>query len=307
MAELMSISRPEPILVEDLQSWLEQAPAERIQHRMAAIDDQGHLVGFNNTGRDPWMAPGRFWIEVITDPVRGKRGIGTHLYTNALQFAQAQGATLLEAEIRDHLPEALRFAQERGFQIDRHLFESTLDLATFDETRFTGVIESIEASGIRFFTLADLGNTWEAQRKLYEINRRYAFDIPGKEHTFAPFEQFQKNVFEAFWYRPEGQIVAADGEQWMGMTAAGYFPATNSLYNMMTGVEPAYRGRGIALALKLLVIRYAKNSGAVYLRTNNDSENTPMLTVNRKLGYQPTPGKYLLVRKLPEQRKELLL
>jgi hypothetical protein len=34
------------------------------------------------------------------------------------------------------------------------------------------------------------------------------------------------------------------------------------------------------------------------LMINNDSENTPMLAVNRKLGYQPRPGKYLLLQKL---------
>jgi hypothetical protein len=26
------------------------------------------------------------------------------------------------------------------------------------------------------------------------------------------------------------------------------------------------------------------------MRTNNDSENAPMLAVNRKLGYRPEPG-----------------
>lgn len=294
MVELMSLTEPEPITVEDMQRWLEQASPERIQQRTAALDEQNYLVGFNNTGRDPWMAPGRFWIEAVVDPAVSRHGIGARLYTDALQFAQAQGATSLEVQIRDHLPEALRFAQARGFQITRHHFESTLDLATFDEQRFAGVIEGLEATGIRFFSLADLGNTREAQEHLYEINRRYAFDIPG-EQTFAPFEQFQKDVFEAPWYRAEGQIVAADGEQWIGLSAAGYFPSTNSMYNTITGVEPTYRGRGIALALKLLVIRWARKYGAAYLRTNNDSENAPMLAVNRKLGYQPKPGKYLLL------------
>lgn len=298
MAELMSMTEPEPITVEQIQGWLERAPMERIQQRMAAIDEQGYLIGFNNTGRDPWMSPGRFWIEVVVDPLMHKQGIGTRLYTDALQFAQTHRATTLEAEIRDHLPEALHFAQKRGFQIDRHIFESTLDLGTFGEKHFAGVIESLEASGIHFFTLADLGNTQEAQRKLYEINRRYGFDIPGRDQTFPPFEQFQKNVFEASWYRAEGQIIAANGEQWIGMTAAGYFPATNSMYSMMTGVEPAYRGRKIATALKLLMIKWAKKYGVAYLRTNNDSENTPMLAVNRKLGYEPKPGKYLLLRQL---------
>ncbi len=82
------------------------------------------------------------------------------------------------------------------------------------------------------------------------------------------------------------------------MSAVGYFPASNYMYNMMTGVESAYRGRHIALALKLLIIKYARRYGAAYLRTNNDSENAPILAVNRKLGYQPQPGKYMLLRKL---------
>ncbi len=65
---------------------------------------------------------------------------------------------------------------------------------------------------------------------------------------------------------------------------------------MITGVERAYRGRHIALALKLLGIRYAKARGALTIRTNNDSQNVPMLAVNRKLGYRPEPGIYRLIR-----------
>jgi len=304
MAELMSLNEPEPVTIEDLNKWLKQAASERIQRRTAALDEQGYLLGSNNTGRDPWMTPGRFWIEVVVNPAVSRQGIGARLYTDALEFAQAQGATSLENEVRDDLPDMLRFWAKRGFVINRHLFESTLDLPAFDEQRFTGVIERQTANGIRFFTLADLVNTQEEQKQLYEINRRYAFDIPGREQTFAPFEQFQKNIFEASWYRAEGQIVAADGERWIGMTAAGYFPSTNSMYNMMTGVEPMYRGRGIALALKLLVIRWAKAYGVSYLRTNNDSENAPMLAVNRTLGYQPQPGKYLLLHQMPAHTEE---
>ena len=77
------------------------------------------------------------------------------------------------------------------------------------------------------------------------------------------------------------------------MAAVGYFAATNSMYNMVTGVDRAHRGRGVALAIKLLAIRCARRYGAVYIRTHNDSENAPMLAINRKLGYQPQPGLYL--------------
>lgn len=299
MAELISMFEPEPVTAEDVRRWREQASAERIHHRMAALDEHGKLIGLSNVIHDPWMTAGLFWIDIVIDPAMHGQGVGSLLYADALQFAQQQRATRLRAEVRDHLPESLRFAERRGFKIDRHLFESTLDLQTFNERRFAGLIESVESSGIRFFSLADLGNTLEAQRKLYEINRRYAFDIPGREQDFPPFEQFQKDVFAAPWYRADAQIVAADGDRWIGLAAAGYFPTNNYMYNMITGVEPAYRGRHIALALKLLVIKRARTYGAAYMRTNNDSENTPMLAVNRKLGYQSQPGRYLLTQDLP--------
>ncbi len=69
----------------------------------------------------------------------------------------------------------------------------------------------------------------------------------------------------------------------------------------MTGVVASYRGRKIALALKLLAIRYAWSHGAKTIRTHNDSLNAPMLAINRKLGYQPQSGKYRLRKEIAGQ------
>ncbi len=41
-------------------------------------------------------------------------------------------------------------------------------------------------------------------------------------------------------------------------------------------------------------IRCAKRQGAASIRTNNDSQNAPMLAINRKFGYRPEPGFYRL-------------
>ena len=67
---------------------------------------------------------------------------------------------------------------------------------------------------------------------------------------------------------------------------------------MHTGVDRAYRGRGLALATKLVALRRAREWGAAYARTNNDSQNAPILAVNRKLGYTPHPGYYKLLKPL---------
>ncbi|HLV97811.1 MAG TPA: GNAT family N-acetyltransferase [Ktedonobacterales bacterium] len=291
LAELRSAAKPEPITVEQLQEWEAQAPQGQLRRHQVAVDEQGQIIGYNDAGRDPWMPPGLFDVEVLVDPTWCRQGIGALLYQDALQFCQAQGATRLQGMLRDNCPPCLRFAEQRGFRIERHRFESTLDLDAFDERRFAGHIEAIEASGIHFFTLADLGNTKEAQRRLHSLNERINRDTPGYQ-SWLTFEAFQTQICGASWFRPDGQIVAADGENWIGMAAVGFFANTQSMYNMFTGVDRAYRGRGIALALKLLTIRCARAYNARYVRTHNDSENAPMLAVNRKLGYRPEPGLY---------------
>lgn len=62
----------------------------------------------------------------------------------------------------------------------------------------------------------------------------------------------------------------------------------------MNGRLPTHRRRGLAVALKLLVIRFAQTMGATVVRTFNDAENTGMLTVNRRLGYQFLPSSYTM-------------
>lgn len=297
-AELLSTVYPEPVTLQKLIDWERNFPKDGIRERKVAVDERGLILGYSNCGHMPFMLPDSYWVEVIVFLEYQRRGIGSHLYDDALTFARARGATRLEAEIRDHNPGWLRFAQARGFEIDRHVFESTLDLATFDESRFAGVIEAVPALGIRFLTFADAGDTEENRRNLYELNKRNSLDIPGSEGTFPRFEDFQRFVFEASWYRAEAQFIAADGERWVGMTAVGYFEKTNSMYTMHTGVLKEYRGRNIALALKLLSIRYARRWGAAYMRTNNDSKNAPILAINQKLGYQPKPGLYRCLKSL---------
>lgn len=298
LAELTNTVSLEPVKVRDLLEEIEKAPAEETRRLMAAVDEDGRIAGFSDAVREPWMKPGEFYLSIVVDPGARRGGIGTVLYDDAHRFLQEQGATRLRTRVRDDMPESRRFAERRGFVIDRHVYASTLDLTTFDERPFAGRVERAEAQGIRFLTLADAGNTVEAQRKLYELNRRTGRDIPGSDGTFPPFEDFRRFVFEARWFRADGQILAADGDRWVGLAAVGYTEETRMAYNAFTGVDREYRGQGLALALKLLAIRRAREFGATSMRTGNDSQNAPILAINRNLGYRPEPGRYRMVRAL---------
>lgn len=54
----------------------------------------------------------------------------------------------------------------------------------------------------------------------------------------------------------------------------------DALAQKVTGVLPAYRGSGIALALKLATIAYAQERGYSRIWTGVESNNPSMLEIN---------------------------
>lgn len=292
IAEIHNLFYPNPLTAGELEQLRERLHPETLFYERVAIDKQQQVIGWNRAFRSPWLHPGQFFADVVVDRACHGQGIGTLLYNDLLGFVRAHQGTDLFAAVSEGTPEALAFAQQRGFTINRHYFPSRLILADFDETPFAHIIQEVEASGIRFFSQAEVGNTTEIQRRLYEMNVAAIRDEPGFDGPIAPFEQAQKGFKDKKHYLLDVQMIAADGDKWVGKTQILYHPEERYMSHFGAGVERAYRGKHIAFALKLLVIRAARRYNVEYLSTFNDSENAPMLAINRKLGYQPQPGMY---------------
>jgi GNAT superfamily N-acetyltransferase len=301
IAGLLNQVETQPITTDTLHEWDARVIEGQVRHRLVAVDAAGTVVAYAVIIHAPWKPADDFFIQVIVDAEWRRQGIGGQFYEAALRLAcETYGATCIDTEVREDCPEGLHFAERRGFRIAHHSFESTIDLAAFDERCFAGTLKQVETSGIRLCSLAEAGDTRENRYKLWDVNYRTYLDDPGSDGAFPNFEEFLTIWESSSWFRPDGQIMAFDGDQCVGLSAVGYFAIDNSAYNMMTGVLAAYRGRGIAQALKLRSIRAAKDWGAAYIRAHNDSNNGPMLAINRKLGYLPQPGVYRLVNDLKE-------
>lgn len=287
---LLNTFEKDPVTVEQFSQWFYMDIPGRILRRRVAVDDREQVLGYSLILHEKWHVDGLFYVWLAVAPEAQRIGIGEALYQDVLRFVLGNGATLLTSEIREDFPDAIRFAEKHGFSIERHLYESTLDLESFDLSQWRAAVERVEAQGIHFVTLADFNDSQEARRKLYEVNYITSLETPGYDGDWMPFDEFEQHICGAEWYRPSGQMGAVLGEQWVGMAAVRLIPESGGAYNLMTGVLKEYRGRGIAQALKVKAIDYAKKNGAKYIRTHNNSKNLPMLAVNRKLGYLPQPG-----------------
>ena len=95
--------------------------------------------------------------------------------------------------------------------------------------------------------------------------------------------------------RPEATFVAVAGGEAVGYAKFSLSSTSKtSAYHDLTVVKRAWRGRGVARALKTAQIGWAKANGFEVLRTQNDERNTAMRRLNEQLGYRPSVGRIYL-------------
>jgi RimJ/RimL family protein N-acetyltransferase len=165
-----------------------------------------------------------------------------------------------------------------------------LDLDVFDYHPFNALISSLQKEGFRFTSMEELGNTEDAQHKLYALNDTTCMELPGSsdEHAWPSFEDFKTDVCQMGWYKPGGQIVAIDTltGNWAGMCAITRFAGNNYADILHTGVDKRYHGHRLEQAVLVLAQRYALESLKVrYVRSEENAQNLPMLSVYHQLGY----------------------
>ncbi|MDX2077743.1 MAG: GNAT family N-acetyltransferase [bacterium] len=300
IAQILTRYSTEAVTVAELWDDEKRMMHGKIRRRWVSSDDQtGAINGYALVIKYPSEPIDLFHTEIVVMPNFHRQGIGRTLYTEALTFAREHGCGRLMTTVKDDDVPSLTFGKNRGFDVSHHVFDSTLDVVNFDETPFMGVIESLQAQGISFITLAETGMNEASVQALYTLNRNAVLEEPGSTGTFPTYENWRRIVLDSSWYRPESQFIAVDGDQYIGLAGVYNEPDNpQEMFNGYTGVDSRYRGRKIALSLKLLTIRYAREHGAKTISTDNDARNAPMLKINQKLGYVASAGHFVLVKEL---------
>ncbi len=209
LAAFFTILEDWPSTEDGLREFYEKERSRTVQE--VAVDPPDDVLGFYWAERDRVM-PERAFLYLYVTPEQRHQGLGSTLYRRMLEVIAPLQVDTLQASVSDICPECRAFADRRGFVEVRHGFAMVLDLKSFDDRPYDAVIEQLKGEGFRFTSMAELGNTEEAQPKLYALNDAAARDTPGTsgEPSWASFEDFQKSVCQSDWYRPDGQMVVID-------------------------------------------------------------------------------------------------
>lgn len=286
-----------------LQDYYERS-AWRI-HEKLAEDEGGQPVAFYWVIRDEFK-PERAYLNLFVKQEERCQGIGNRLMAECIADAIAFGSTILQSNVLDTDLDFKHFAQKHGFEEKRHSIGMHLDLTRWDDSVYDELISRLLSQGMEFTSMQALGNTEEAQRKLYHLNDCAGLDIPHteKEHIWDTFEDFQKSVCQQPWYNPAGQKVVIDHAtgEFVAMSAVSAEEGSSSAYNLFTGVERKYRGRSLGLAVKATALRFARDEmHAVEVYTHHNDENDPMIHIDRKLGYTQSPGVIVMEKILDQE------
>lgn len=268
-----------------------QMDGRSLRHAVA-VTSSGEVVGYNFAGHYPSMETNQYYVNIVVDPAYRHRGVGTQLWHDLAGYLRGQAADSLLAHVLENDPVSYRFAEERGFAIRVHEVQAVLGLDSYDAHRFDGLVEALETEGIRIASFADVAQTEANIRQLYDINGVAALDDPASDGAYIGYENWKKVIFAASWFQPEGQMLALDGDTFIGLSAITYDKEERMGRTLISGVAAEHRNRKIMQALKSRAIDYVRTQGATQVLTEFGAANAPMRAINRKLGFRELPGKY---------------
>jgi GNAT superfamily N-acetyltransferase len=245
--------------------------------------------------------PRKFWIDGYVHPDHQVQGIGSALYDHVIAALQLFDPLALLCVVEEDKAHSLSFIKGRGWQEESRTWISRLNLTTFDSTPYARLGAKMRAQGIEIKTFKELQDDPDRNHKLYDLRWAIQQDVPasgGVALTPIDFDFFVHNHLSGPNFIPEGYFVAVDGHEYVGLSNFWGTDGRQTIRTGLTGVRRSYRRKGIALALKLRAIAYAKQQGYTMIETNNASSNRPMLAINESMGFVKQPAVIVFMKNL---------
>jgi len=266
-----------------------------VQKRFPCVDqDSGSILAFARLTHTWWnFHPQKFMVDIVVDPQYQRRGGVSRSYERLTEELEKLHAKTAWASVKENMPRSFDFATKRGFVEKQRLWESRLVPSELDSASFEKYSRNASKDGIRISTFAEEEVKGpEFLKELYELVQDCWADVPlPVPYTRVSYEQWEEKELKNPSLVRDGFFIASDGPRLVGYSNVWHMAKEpRTLYQAMTGVRREYRGRGVAMVLKLRVIDYARQNRYDVIKTWNDSANTPILAANTKLGFKREVG-----------------
>lgn len=273
----------EPTSVEDI-LWAERTYPGGV--RLLA-SDAGVPTGAASAGRMYVHPPDydRWWMTLRVLPGARRRGTGSALWTAVSTAARDAGKTGFETAVSEEEADGLAFLVHRGYTVIERSKSVRLALSGLAPPAV------VPPAGVALTTYAARPDLAPG---LHAVALEAYADIPSADEPVAagPLEEFLARDVDRPGVPADGLYVALDQATGavIGWASLLFLPGSTTLaWHDMTAVSRAWRGRGVATALKRATIAWAIEHGLEALETGNDEDNLPMRAVNARLGYTPMP------------------
>ena len=272
----------DPLTMDDARSY-RASVTDHVSH-LAWLD--GTAVGSAVSVIAPQRSDRVFTIATVLAGQR-RQGAGSALYRAISAWAAERDLGVLEVAVLDNDPESLAFAARRGFVEERHDVGVVLHLTGLEPL-------AVEPpAGVEIVTWAQRP---ELARGMYGVAVEAEPDIPGfEDDEIEPFDDWLAHDMQGPGDRPEATFVALAGQEVIGYAKFSLTPAQPTIaHHDLSAVKRAWRGRGVARALKAAQINWALASGYTELHTSNEERNEPIRRLNARFGYRPGIGRVYL-------------
>jgi mycothiol synthase len=251
--------------------------------RLGYLDGQPAGVA---VGR-PSSLPGSAYGAVRVRPAMRRRGVGSALFTQIVEYARDRGATEIWGRMRADDAESRAFAAIRGFKEVGRERDVVLELARVPPAA------AEPPTGISLVSFAERPDLIPA---VFELDNEVSVDVPAhRPHEPVPYDRWAHENLEGPGASPEACFIALAGDEVVGYTSLRRYGADSAeAENRLTAVRREWRRRGIATALKRAQIEAARGAGIERIFTTNDETNVGMRGVNARLGFEPEPERIVV-------------
>jgi len=260
----------------------------------------GRVVGVGSFGPAWWTGRlGDCTAQLLVDHDYRGRGIGSRLSDILDSRLAAHGATRLLAWVRTDSTPGRCFAARRGFtETGQVIDEYRLRVEDASLEAYQGLEDQLRGENVRIASLNELESSDETVlRGLQHLWADSGGTPPDAQELADSFDSWRARVVEGAGLAYETHWVALHAGRPVGMTFLKRLRA-DAAENDYTAVAPSFRGRGIAQALKVRAIRWARENGVRWFFTSSEIDNARMIAINERLGYVRTIRKVEVAREL---------